>query len=246
MDDLLREALGSALGCQYDVLRLLGRGAMGAVYLARERSLERLVAIKVLPPSAFTTPESRERFRREARIAARLAHPHILPLHTFGQVGELDYYVMGYVHGESLAKTLEVQGALPANEARRILRELADALDFAHRHGVIHRDIKPANVLIEDESGRALLADFGVAKNRESDDGLTYTGVALGTPLYMSPEQAAGSRDVDGRSDIYSLGVLAYTMLAGREPFSAVSVQEIVYKHLTEPPPLLRTRVRRA
>ena len=243
MDDLLREALGSALGCQYDVLRLLGRGAMGAVYLARERSLERLVAIKVLPPSAFNTPESRERFRREARIAARLAHPHILPLHTFGEVGELDYYVMGYVHGESLAKTLEVQGALTATEARRILRELADALDFAHRQGVIHRDIKPANVLIEDESGRALLADFGVAKSRESDDGLTYTGVALGTPMYMSPEQAAGSRDVDGRSDIYSLGVLAYTMLAGREPFSAASVQEIVYKHLTEPPPLLRTLV---
>jgi len=243
MDDLLREALGSALGCQYDVLRLLGRGAMGAVYLARERSLERLVAIKVLPPSAFTTPESRERFRREARIAARLAHPHILPLHTFGEVGGLDYYVMGYVHGESLAKTLEVQGALPANEARRILRELADAIDYAHRQGVIHRDIKPANVLIEDESGRALLADFGLAKSRGSDDGLTYTGVALGTPLYMSPEQAAGSRDVDGRSDIYSLGILAYAMLAGREPFSGVSVQEILYKHLTEPPPLLRTRM---
>ena len=202
MDDLLREALASAVGGQYEVLRPLGRGAMGVVYLARERSLERLVAIKVLRPDAFGSRESRERFRREARIAAKLSHPNILALYTFGEVGGLDYYVTGYVHGESLDERLKVAGAQRADEVRRLLRELADALDYAHRQGVIHRDIKPANVLMEDESGRALLADFGVAKTRDTDDGLTFTGVSLGTPHYMSPEQAMGSREIDGRSDI--------------------------------------------
>src|SRR5919199_793705 len=139
MPDLLRSALENALGCQYDILRQLGRGGMGTVYLARERSLERLVAIKVLPPEVVATPESRERFRREARTAAKLAHPNILPLYTFGELGGLEYYVMGYVRGESLAERLRVDGTLPCDEVRRVLADLADALDYAHRHGVIHR-----------------------------------------------------------------------------------------------------------
>ncbi len=243
MDDQLRESLDAALRNQYDILRLLGRGAMGAVYLARERALDRLVAIKVLRSDPFT-PESLERFRREARIAAKLAHANILPLYTFGEVDGLGYYVMGYVHGESLAARLKAEGTLRATEARRVLADIADALDYAHRQGVVHRDIKPANVLIEDESGRALLADFGIAKTHDTpDDALTHTGVSLGTPHYMSPEQAVGSRDVDGRSDIYSLGVLGYTMLAGREPFAASSFQELVFKHVTQSPVPLRQHV---
>jgi serine/threonine-protein kinase len=216
--DGLRAVLDEALGCQYEILRPLGRGAMGAVYLARERALERLVAIKVLRPEISDAPEIRERFRREARIAARLSHPSILPLYTFGEVGGLWYFVMGYVRGDSLAERLRLEGRLTPAEARRVLAELADALDCAHRNGIVHRDVKPANVLIDDESGRAILADFGISKVEGAGETLTLTGAVFGTPHYMSPEQAVDSRDVDGRSDLYSLGVVGYVMLAGQEP----------------------------
>src|SRR5919202_27896 len=206
--DPLRAALVETLSPQYDVLRLLGRGAMGAVYLARERSLERLVAIKVLPFGGGTSPDARERFRREARIAARFMHPNILPLYAFGEVGDLAYYVMGYVHGQSLGERLRMEGRLSPEIVRRIVAQLADALDYAHRQGVVHRDVKPDNVLIDDESGRPVLADFGIAKavpsgaavltGRSPTGALTETGVAVGTPHYMSPEQALGGT-VDGR-----------------------------------------------
>jgi hypothetical protein len=216
-DLALQSALEVALGQQYEIIRPLGHGGMGAVYLARERALERLVAIKVLRPDLAEAPDGRQRFRREARIVAQLSHPGILPLHTFGTVGDLWYFVMGYVRGVSLAERLRVEGRLPVDEAHRILIELADALDCAHRNGVVHRDIKPANILIDEESGRAVLADFGIARMDGADDGLTATGLVIGTPDYMSPEQATGMRDVDERSDIYSLGVVGCAMLAGRE-----------------------------
>ena len=163
-DVTLHSLLTIALGQQYDIVRSLGQGGMGAVYLARERALERFVAVKVLRPDLANVEDGRERFRREARIVAQLSHPSILPLHTFGEVSGTWYFVMGYVRGMSLAERLRVEGRLPSEEAHRILSELADALECAHQHGVVHRDIKPANVLLDAESGRAVLADFGISK----------------------------------------------------------------------------------
>jgi predicted Ser/Thr protein kinase len=240
--DPIRRLLERALADRYELLRVLGRGGMGVVYLARERGLERLVAIKVLSPETASTLESRERFRREARTAAKLNHPAILPLYAFGEADDLAYLVMGYVRGESLAELLRQEGRLSPDATRRILAELADALDYAHRHGVVHRDIKPENVLIEDESGRAYLADFGIAKARAAAETLTITGAVVGTPQYMSPEQAAGGT-VDGRSDIYSLGVVGYAMLSGRVPFEGRGVREILVRHASQPPPPLETVV---
>jgi len=240
-DTALGEALEHALGARYEILRPLGRGGMGAVYLARERSLERLVAVKVLRPDLADAPESQERFRREARIAAQLSHPGILPLHTFSEIDGIWYFVMGYVRGQSLDERLRLEGALPPAEVRRILIELADALEWAHRHGVIHRDIKPANILLDDESGRTILADFGISKLKGAADGLTLTGMVCGSPLYMSPEQGIGSADLDERSDIYSLGAVGYTMLAGREPFMGVASDELPYRRLSHDPPALPT-----
>jgi serine/threonine-protein kinase len=223
----LRSVLETALGLQYEILRGIGRGGMGDVYLARERALERLVAIKVLRPDLAAAPESRERFRREARIAAQLTHPNILRLHTFGEVSGVWYFVMGYVRGESLAERLRLEGRLAWPEAHRILTELTEALEWAHRHGVVHRDIKPANILLDDETGHAVLADFGISKSAGFGDSLTGTGVVMGTPDYMSPEQALGWSDVDERSDIFSLGAVAYTMLAGRGPFAAAASHDL-------------------
>ena len=240
MPDSMRATLDVALGGQYVIQRLLGRGGMGAVYLAVERSLERLVAVKVLAPEVAGAPAHRERFRREALVAARLSHPHIVPLYAFGEARGLCYYVMGYVRGESLAERLKREGPLPCEAVRRVLAELGDALDYAHRRGVVHRDIKPANILLDDESGRALLADFGIARSPDAAERLSMSGVAVGTPHYMSPEQALGSAGLDGRSDIYSLGVLGYVMLTGREPFTGENAQQVAYAHVTrEPPPLL-------
>ncbi len=188
--DPLRAALERALGAHYEIVRLLGRGGMGAVYLARERALERTVAIKVLPPEVAVSAEAQERFRREARTAAKLTHPNIVPLHTFGEVEGMMYFVMGYVRGESLADRMRRYEKLPPDDARRILSAIADALDYAHRQGVVHRDIKPDNILLEQESGRPMLTDFGIAKAAASGETLTELGTAIGTPHYMSPEQS--------------------------------------------------------
>ena len=238
-DSTLQHMLELALGQQYEIVRQLGQGGMGAVYLARERSLERFVAIKVLRPELAEAHDGRERFRREARIAAQLSHPGIVPLHTFGEVGGIWYFVMGYVRGTSLAERLRLEGHIPFDEAHRILTELADALASAHRAGVVHRDIKPANILLDADSGRAVLADFGVAKVGASDERLTATGVAIGTPHYMSPEQVLGARTVDERSDIYSLGAVGYTMLAGREPFAGGEVIQLMRRRIAQSAPPL-------
>jgi predicted Ser/Thr protein kinase len=238
--DALRAALETALGAQYTVVGLLGRGGMGAVYLARERLLERLVAIKVLP-SERSDDESRERFLREARTAAQLSHPNIVPLLSFGEMGEMLFYIMRYVDGESLEARLRRDGRLPAHDARRILAEIADALGEAHRLGIVHRDIKPDNVMLEKGTGRAMLTDFGIARQLGGAQTLTGTGLILGSPQYMSPEQASGDRSVDARSDIYSLGILGYRMLSGRLPFEGQSVRELLARQITDTPVAIAT-----
>jgi len=235
-DSEYRTVLEKALAPHYEIVRQLGRGGMGAVYLAKEVALERLVAIKVLRPDLLVSVEGRERFRREARIVAQLSHPGILQLHTFGELPGVWYFVMGYVRGESLAERLNRRGRLPWVEAHRIMMEVADALDCAHRLSVIHRDIKPANVLLDEESGRSVLADFGISKMPGFSDGLTESGMVFGTPDYMSPEQTLGLSDIDERSDIYSLGAIGYVMLSGREPFAGGSSVEVMHARLLQEP----------
>ena len=231
--DPLFETLNKAIGFQYRIERRLGRGAMGAVYLAHEFALDRDVAIKVLPPEQASTPQMRERFRREARIAARLSHPNIVPLYTFGEVSGLMYFVMGYVAGESLASRLKNRGPYSPEEVRSFLVALCDALDYAHRQGIVHRDIKPDNILLDSASGAPLLTDFGIAKPAFAEAELTATGQLIGTPHYMSPEQAQGRTDVDARSDIYSLGLVAYEMISGSRPFGGESSMESLTQRLT-------------
>jgi predicted Ser/Thr protein kinase len=237
--DPLREALEAAIGFQYRVERLIGRGGMGTVYLAHELALDRPVAIKVLPPDR-SDPAMRERFKREARTAARLTHSGIVPLYTFGEVKGLLYFVMGYVDGESLAARLAREGRLPHPEARRILAEVAEALEYAHRQGIVHRDVKPDNVLLERDGGRAVLADFGIARAAQAGGTLTGTGHVVGTPHYMSPEQASGRGEVDARSDLYSLGVMGYAMLSGQLPFEGTTPGDVLVKQITQEPPPLR------
>ena len=230
---LTHGALPATITDRFQILRLLGHGGMGDVYLAREGVLDRLVALKVLRHQAFRDDALRERFRREAQIAARLTHPNIVPLHAFGEDGDFSYFVMAYVHGESLGNRMRREGKLAPETGRRILREVADALGYAHRQGVVHRDIKPDNILLDAESGRAMLADFGIAKAKRSNATLTDVGTVVGTLAYMSPEQCVGEREVDGRSDLYSLGVTAYQMLSGRLPLAA---GEVAFQHVSRDP----------
>ena len=237
-DDARRRLLEHTVGAQYEIIRLLGQGGAGTVYLARERLLERLVAIKMLR-SELVFADSRERFVREARTAAKLMHANIVPLYSFGQAGDTLFYIMGYVEGESLESMLTRVGRCDPDDARRILVEVADALGYAHRNGVVHRDVKPDNILIERGTRRALLTDFGIAKSQATQSTLTQTGHIVGTPLYMSPEQAAGDSVIDGRSDLYSLGVIGYRMLSGRLPIEGASAQDVMRRHvMQEPPPL--------
>ncbi len=235
-DAQLRSRLEKVLSHQYEIIRPLGRGGMGTVYLARERALERFVAIKVLRPDLALAAGPRERFKREARIAASLSHPAILSLHSFGEIDSLWYFVMSYVRGENLAEKIRREGPLQWADAHRIFSEMADALDCAHGKGVIHRDIKPANILLDSESGRAVLADFGISKIPGAAESLTGSGMIVGTPDFMSPEQVTAAPDIDARSDIYSLGAVAYVMLTGREPFRADTPGATLYKRLLEDP----------
>ncbi|HJQ21364.1 MAG TPA: protein kinase [Gemmatimonadaceae bacterium] len=237
--DPRQQLLEDTLGGQYEVLRMLGQGGAGTVYLARERLLERLVAIKVLRPE-LVTPESRERFVREARTAAKLMHANIVPLYAFGQAGDTLFYIMGFVEGDSLESLLSGAERMDPVEARRILVEVADALGYAHRNQVVHRDVKPDNIMIERGSRRALLTDFGIAKIASTHATLTQTGHIVGTPLYMSPEQAAGDTTIDGRSDIYSLGVIGYRMLTGRLPIEGTTPQDVMRRHVMQDPPPLQ------
>jgi tRNA A-37 threonylcarbamoyl transferase component Bud32 len=242
-DKSLAGRLIQALGSSYTVEGELGRGGMGVVYKARDERLKRQVAVKVLPPELAFREEIRIRFLREAETAARLSHPHIVPIHSVGEGPDgLVYFVMAFVDGESVAAKLKRRGRLPPEEARRIMLETSDALGAAHALGIIHRDVKPDNILLEGSRGRVVVTDFGIAKALSSTTGsatLTATGVAIGTPHYMSPEQAAGDREIDGRSDIYSLGVVSYQMLTGELPFHAPTVPGILMKHITERPPLV-------
>lgn len=231
-----REQVLEHLGAQYQVVREIGRGGMGVVFLARDIALHRLVAIKVLRQEFSSLEEHRERFRREARMTARLNHPNIVPLHSFGEIGDLTYIVMKYVHGMSLAERMRREKQLPPAEVQRILRDLALALDSAHRDAVIHRDLKAENILLDGASGHALLTDFGVALQRSLDPVRAEVAHAFGTPHYMSPEQALGELDIDGRSDVYSLGVLGYYMVTGRLPFEASSFEGLAAKHIAEEP----------
>src|SRR6266513_1636103 len=245
-DKALATRLSQARGSSYTLEGEIGRGGMGVVFNARDERLKRQVAVKVLPPDLAFREEIRLRFLREAETAARLSHPHIVPIHSVGEGPDgLVYFVMAYVDGESLGAKLKRRGRLPPDEARRIMLETADALGAAHAFGIIHRDVKPDNILLEGSRGRVVVTDFGIAKALSSTTGgatLTATGVAIGTPHYMSPEQAAGDREIDGRSDIYSLGVVAYQMLAGELPFQAPTVPGILMKQITERAPLITDR----
>src|SRR5881628_1706628 len=236
-DQLAR--LKAALAERYALDRELGRGGMATVYLARDLRHGRLVAIKVLRPE-IAAALGPERFLREIELAARLTHPHILPLHDSGQAGGFLYYVMPYIEGESLRERLAREGPLPLEDALRITREVASALSYAHNHDVVHRDIKPENILLS--GGEAVVADFGIARaiTQAAGTRLTETGIPVGTPAYMSPEQASGGGLVDGRSDIYSLGCVLYEMLVGEPPFTGPNAQVVIAKRFTDPVPSVR------
>jgi serine/threonine-protein kinase len=228
----------NAVSVHYDVLQEQGRGGMATVFRARDRKHDRLVAIKLLHPELAEAVGS-ERFLREVRITARLNHQHILPLLDSGSADGLLYYVMPFVEGESLRQRLDREGRISAAEGLRLVREVADALAAAHAAGIVHRDIKPENILLQ--GGHALVADFGIARSQRgaSGDGITGTGVAIGTPAYMSPEQALGQGGDDPRTDLYALGCIAYELLTGERPFAAPSVSESIGRKLTEAAPLM-------
>ena len=223
----------AALGPNYQVERSIGQGGFAAVYLVRDLTLKRPLAVKVLSPDLLLSPTARERFRREAETIAQLSHPHIVPLHFIGDAQDVVYLAMAYVDGESLADRIQRDGRLSVEEVARIMREVASALDLAHRRGVIHRDIKPHNVLLEKETGRALVSDFGIARTAENAS-LTASGMVVGTPTYMSPEQVTGGV-VDHRADLYALGCVGYEMLVGRPPFSGTTPTEILMKRVAQP-----------
>ncbi len=228
--------LNAALEGRYAIERELGEGGMATVYLAEDIKHEREVALKVLKPEISATLGP-DRFVLEIRTTARLNHPHILPLIDSGSADGFLYYVMPHVAGESLKERLKSEGQLPASDATRITEQVAAALDFAHGQGVIHRDIKPANIFLHE--GVAMVADFGIALAVTAAGGerMTEIGLSLGTPEYMSPEQAAGDEDIDGRADTYSLGCVLYEMLAGEPPFTGRSTQAILARHIVDPVP---------
>lgn len=237
-DGKLRDHLSRVLAPNYELGDEIGRGGMGIVYRARDRRLKRSVAVKLLPPDLAYRSDIRSRFLREAETAAQLNHPSIVPIYTVGEADNLVFFVMGLVNGDTVAQRLRTQGTMPPDEVRRVLREVADALAYAHARQVVHRDIKPDNILLDSDSDRAMVTDFGIARavSDGTDTRLTTTGLAIGTPAYMSPEQCAGESGVDGRSDIYSLGVVGYQMVTGDLPFVAANTPAMFVKHLTERP----------
>jgi len=237
-DAELRSHVMRVLDAQYEVEKEIGRGGMGIVYKARDRRLKRPVAIKLLPPELAFRSEIRTRFLREAEMAAQLSHPHIVPIYGVDEREGLVYFVMALVEGENLGTRIARDGPVKPDEARRILREVGDALAYAHSQNTVHRDIKPDNILIDHATGRTMVTDFGIARavSEGGEAKLTATGIAIGTPAFMSPEQSAGDRDIDGRTDLYSLGIVAYQMLCGDLPFNATSTPALLVKHLSERP----------
>ncbi|HEX9085487.1 MAG TPA: serine/threonine-protein kinase [Gemmatimonadaceae bacterium] len=236
--DELGTHVSQVLSANYELESEVGRGGMGIVYCARDRRLKREIAIKVLPPELSFRADIRQRFLREAETAAQLNHPNIVPIYTVEERDNLVYFVMAYIKGDNLGQRLQQHGPIAPVEVRRILREVADALAYAHSRNVIHRDIKPDNIIIDEETGRAMVTDFGIARalTDSGDSRLTATGMAIGTPAYMSPEQSAGDSAIDGRSDLYSLGVVGYQMLCGQPPFVANNTPSMLVKHLSERP----------
>jgi formylglycine-generating enzyme required for sulfatase activity/tRNA A-37 threonylcarbamoyl transferase component Bud32 len=237
--DELGARLQTALGDAYAVEGRLGSGGFAVVFLVRDVHLKRKLAVKVLSPDVIASHSVLERFRREAETVAQLSHPHIVPLHFIGQKDDLVYLVMEAIDGGSLADRLTREGQLPIEEAARIFSEVASALAHAHKRGVVHRDIKPQNVLLDADSGRALVTDFGIARTAEGGS-LTATGMVVGTPAYLSPEQVTGEPS-DHRADIYALGVMMYEMLAGQPPFTGATPTAVLMKRLGGPPEPLRT-----
>jgi len=236
--DELGTHVAQVLSANYELETEVGRGGMGIVYCARDKRLKREIAIKVLPPELSFRADIRQRFLREAETAAQLNHPNIVPIYTVEERDNLVYFVMAYIKGDNLGQRLQQHGPIAPVEVRRILREVADALSYAHNRNVIHRDIKPDNIIIDEETGRAMVTDFGIARalTDSGDSRLTATGMAIGTPAYMSPEQSAGDSAIDGRSDLYSLGVVGYQMLCGQPPFVANNTPSMLVKHLSEKP----------
>src|SRR5688572_26691368 len=238
-DAELRAHVERVLSANYELDREIGRGGMGIVYKARDRRLKRHVAVKLLPPELAFRSEIRSRFLKEAETAAQLSHPNIVPIYSVDEQNGLVYFVMAFVDGENLAVRLHTRGRMDPDEARRILKEVAEALAYAHERGVVHRDIKPDNILLcADDDGRVMVTDFGIARaiTEGADSRLTATGMAIGTPAYMSPEQSMGEREVDGRSDLYALGVVGYQMLSGELPFNASSTPALLVKQISERP----------
>jgi eukaryotic-like serine/threonine-protein kinase len=244
-DPQLQARVAQVIAPAFVVEGEIGRGGNGIVYKARDVRLKRTVAVKLLPPELAYRAEIRTRFLQEAQTAAQLSHPNIVPIYTVDERDGLVYFVMGFVDGESLGGRLRAHGPIAAPESKRILREVGEALSYAHARGVIHRDIKPDNILL-DLDGRAMVTDFGIARAIDESTGggtrLTATGMAIGTPAYMSPEQCAGDRTIDGRSDLYSLGVVGYQMLSGLPPFTGSSTPALLIKQISEAPVPLRER----
>ncbi len=232
-------ALQEALAGRYSIERELGRGGMGIVLLARDVALDRLVAIKMLPTALAADSALRQRFIREARTAAGLSHPNIVPIHIVEEHGDLVFFVMGFVDGETLRERVERNGPLTPRATMRLVQEVAWALAHAHQRGIVHRDIKPDNILIERASDRSMVTDFGIAW-ATAGEGPGSEGEVVGTARYMSPEQACGE-PVDARSDLYSLGATAFYALTGRSPFTATNVPALLAKHVSEPPPEVST-----
>jgi hypothetical protein len=237
-DDELGAHVAKVLAPAYELESEVGRGGMGIVYCARDNRLKRQVAVKLLPPELAFRTDIRLRFLREAETAAQLSHPNIVPIYTVEERDNLVYFIMAFIAGDNLGKRLQDEGAMEPEEVRRILREVGDALAYAHRRNVVHRDIKPDNILLDADSGRAMVTDFGIARalTDKNDSRLTATGMAIGTPAYMSPEQSAGESEIDGRSDLYSLGVVGYQMASGELPFNAPNTPSMLVKHLSERP----------
>lgn len=237
-DDWVRASFAAV----YPVIRRLGTGASGAVFLARDNTLHRMVALKVLAPELARDPAVLERFRQEARVNARLCHPNIVPIHAIGDRAGTAYVVMRFVPGDSLAQHVWRGERWPVDQVARVLADVAAALDYAHREQVVHRDVKPENILLDNSTGAAMLADFGIARGTSlnamrSDQMRAERELLWGTPHFMAPEQADGTLDVDGRADLYALGVTGFALLAGRLPFEGTSVRNLLARHTSTAPP---------